>query len=94
MIYVYRNANQLPPHLTGSLDEAAAFLRAATGPCVLILVDDFIGSGGTFVEGISDLESALGGSLHDHGHTAYAVAAVGLTLCANIGETLRPLKLV
>ena len=78
MIYVYRNANQLPPHLTGSLDAAAAFLRAATGPCVLILVDDFIGSGGTFVEGISNLESALGGSLHDHGHTAYAVAAVGL----------------
>ena len=75
MIYVYRNANQLPPHLTGSLDEAAAFLRAATGPCVLILVDDFIGSGGTFVEGIRDLESALGGSLHDHGHTAYAAAA-------------------
>ena len=78
MIYVYRNANQLPPHLTGGLDEAAAFLKAATGPCVLILVDDFIGSGGTFVEGINHLESALGGSLHDHRHTVYAVAAVGL----------------
>ena len=78
MIYVYRNANQLPTHLTGSLDDAADFLKAATGPCALILVDDFIGSGGTFVEGITHLESALGGSLHDHRHTAYAVAAVGL----------------
>ena len=39
MIYVYRNANHLPTHLTGSLDDAADFLKAATGPCALILVD-------------------------------------------------------
>lgn len=78
MLYEYRTANGLPSGLTGSLEDAAAFARAAATRSVIVLVDDFIGTGGTFVEGLRRLEELMGKTVADCGHAVFGAVVAGL----------------
>jgi orotate phosphoribosyltransferase-like protein len=77
VLYHYRNANSLPPQLTGSIDEAVAFL-ARVPNSVLIVVDDMIGTGQTVLNGLRALDEKLkaaGGKAKPV--AVYATALVG-----------------
>jgi hypothetical protein len=50
LLYVYRQANQISASLTGTIEDAADFLKKANRPTVLVFIDDFIGSGNTCIE--------------------------------------------
>ena len=63
ILHDYRNANGLAASLVGSIDEAARFVagqRKRGKEFGIVFVDDFIGTGGSCVEGLRKFGSKLG----------------------------------
>ena len=63
ILHDYRNANGLAASLVGSIDEAATFVaeqRKRGREFGIVFVDDFIGTGGSCVEGLSKFRKKLG----------------------------------
>lgn len=79
LLYYYRQANQIPSNLVGSMEDAADFLKNATRPTVVIFVDDFIGSGGTCVESSKRFHSLVPREqLETVGHLLCVAALLGI----------------
>ena len=78
LLYAYRNANQISRSLVGDIDEAVRFLKASQKPIAVVFVDDFIGTGGTCIEGFGKFTEALGGNDKFKEHAFY-VAALAAT---------------
>ncbi len=77
LLYLYRQFNKLPKAQTGALDAAVTFLAAGQKASVVVLVDDFVGTGNSLVEGFRRFETlaAEGGvDLRPHGIVASVVA--------------------
>ena len=55
MLHAYRNANALVASLVGSMEDAARFVKGHVErdrACAVVFIDDFIGTGGSCVEGL------------------------------------------
>ena len=78
LLYTYRIANQIAKPLVGGVDAAANFVQKSKNPVVVVFVDDFIGTGGTCIEGFKRFTEALGGTDEFKEHAFY-VAALAAT---------------
>jgi predicted nucleic acid-binding Zn-ribbon protein len=79
LAYRYRTANDIPAALVGSPQQAIEFLRRSTTNTAIIFVDDFIGTGGTFLEGFSKFADQLRESgVASAENSFYLVTLIGL----------------
>ena len=56
LLYRYRTANNLPAEMTGSPQDAVEFLKGSAHrqkKAVVVMIDDFIGTGGSCIEGLA-----------------------------------------
>ena len=56
LLYRYRTANNLPAEMTGSPQDAVEFLQGSAHrqkKAVVVMIDDFIGTGGSCIEGLA-----------------------------------------
>lgn len=77
-MYTYRIANQIAKPLVGGMYAAVNFVQKSKNPVVVVFVDDFIGTGGTCIEGFKRFTEALGGTDEFKEHAFY-VAALAAT---------------
>lgn len=79
LLYTYRNANQIIKPLVGGMDAAANLVIKAKNPVVVVFVDDFIGTGGSCIEGFGKFLEKLEGEniSNDHAFYVAALAATG-----------------
>ena len=78
MLYRYRSANALPAQLTGRMEEALKFVSESASTmksCAVIFVDDFVGTGGTCIEGLRSFEGLVSGLSSKPENLAVFVAA-------------------
>ena len=62
ILHAYRNANALVASLVGSMEEATRFVKghAEKGRvCAVVFIDDFIGTGGSCIEGLRVFQAKL-----------------------------------
>ena len=62
LLYRYRTANNLPTQLTGSPEEAVEFLRESARVqkrTVIVLLDDFIGTGGSCIDALGSFRELM-----------------------------------
>ena len=90
VLHVYRNANALAAGLVGSMDEAVTFVEGQQRrgrECAVVFVDDFVGTGGSCVEGLK----VFRGKLDAHGGAGdRLVVGVATLLALRAGvETVR-----
>lgn len=79
MLYRYRNANGWPQHLTGTAEDAVRFVEEQARKdrfCAVVFVDDFIGTGGSCIEGLRRFEALLEASGWRDAKVVVGVAAV------------------
>ncbi len=79
ILHDYRNANGLAASLVGSIDEAVAFVaeqRKRRRESGIVFVDDFIGTGGSCVEGLSKFRKKLGEEQPADNKMVVGVAAI------------------
>ena len=63
LLYSYRTANNLPAQLTGPPETALEFLKESARTqkrAVIILIDDFVGTGGSCIEALSSFQKLMG----------------------------------
>ena len=78
LLYTYRIANQIAKPLVGGMASAANFVEKSERPVVVVFVDDFIGTGGTCIEGFKQFTEAIGGPDKFKEHAFY-VATLAAT---------------
>lgn len=79
LLHDYRIANALAGSLVGSIDEAAMFVaeqQKRGREFGVVFVDDFIGTGGSCVEGLSKFRKKLRGEQSGHNKMVVGVAAI------------------
>ena len=79
LLYPYKNANQISTSLVGGMDAATNFVKKSKNPVVVVFVDDFIGTGGTCIEGFKMFTKAIGGTdeFKEHAFYVATLAATG-----------------